>query len=140
ADEEELTNMQLYPRARNMSFVFRAEPGAFPSFESFQVADTTIRAQRVPFDYDEAAETITLLAPSRTFMEEFIDDFTATLAAETNLPANAIFLKAHFIPFQKPNSTVQDDVGFIPVLKVMVQVGYLPQFNAHWEKTADGTW
>src|SRR3546814_576648 len=73
-------------------------------------------------------------------MDEFIDDFTATLAAETNLPANAIFLKAHSIPFQKLNSTVQDDVGFIPVLKVMVQVGYLSQFNAQWEKTADGTW
>ena len=143
--EEDLEQRQTNRRSRNMAIVMSCKQLPSESFVTVNFDDVTIRVQKMPFEYEEAVEAFHILAPARGFTAEFVDDFTSTLVEDTDVPADAVFLKSWTIPIGATKNgqemkQADEQIIFLPVIKVMVNATYLTRLMARWGNVPEGTW
>lgn len=137
--EEELARLDANPHTKNMSLVlgYDGEPSIYEEFVlTHQDSRVRVRGQRLDYDYGDASEVLTMLAPARVFMSDFIQDAAAALVEGTGLTAHDVFLKSWVIV----QETAGEKPAFIPVVRVMVRVQVQGTFMAKWGSVRDGTW
>jgi hypothetical protein len=144
--EEELKKCEVRGNSRTMNIVLRGENLDTKNFELLEVeapdgAKIKLRAQKLPFEWKDATEVMTMSSTKLFLMCGFIEDLSARLTEEIEgMTHEDIFLKAGTIALRGENAEDSSEseasthstsqVKILPVIRVLVREKCRAKFEA----------
>ena len=154
--EEEQKRCEVRGNSRTMDIVLRGENLDVRSFELLEVeapdgAKIKVRAQKLPFEWKEATEVMTMSSTKIFLMSDFIEDMSARLTEEIEgMTCEDIFLKAGTIALRGENAEDSSESGtstrstsrakILPVARVLVREKFRAKFEEKWRDWPAGGW
>ena len=154
--EEELKRCEVRGNSKTMDIVLRGENLGARSFELLEVeahdgAKIKLRAQKLPFEWKESTEVMTMSSTRIFLMCDFIEDMSARLTEEIEgMTCEDIFLKAGTVALRGENTEDSSESGtstrstsrakILPVVRVLVREKFRAKFEEKWRNWPAGGW